>query len=548
MITGIQSDGQRIREWEKYISFLNTSRYSLQVLGSALFPSKRIPKKESISVQTLNYQLYPFQQKILEKINSGTLIVGLPTGLGKTYLAGAYIHRMTSRSPSRVAFITPSVPLGIQQTIFARKQLNLENAYFISGSVPPERRKELMVWNAGYVVTTPQTLYNDFLSRYENEIRRAKEEDDPVGHLRDVFEADGFRFPYDLMIADECHGYIGDTDGYAILVSAKASGVKILALSATPQLHSPKRLRELRKVFETIESVSIEDPEVKQQMPSREISILRTPANPRLIAIYRELYNISKELQNRIANIYGTQHARGYCKAHGLCVCLIALKIMRVRVVEDGASSVSGYGIWKMRELRRPIRDLGFKSVLEAYSELLALHPNHKISAALQLLDSEQFKKAIVFMESVEGAKELGGILQRERGIEDVAVLVGKGYMKMEEQASALMQFRERASILVCTSIGEEGLDIPSADIEIWVDPPSNPKKWIQRFGRVLRRADGKSVAKIFALVTPGTHERNKLVGVMRKVEKTYGFTQRVSESELPHKAPESQTRLTMFH
>ncbi|MEM4657618.1 MAG: helicase-related protein [Candidatus Methanosuratincola sp.] len=533
--------------WEEYLSFLNTSRYSLQVLSSTLFPSERIPDKERVSVRSLNYQLYPFQQKILQKISSGTLIVGLPTGLGKTYLAGAYIHRMTSENPSRVAFLTPSVPLGVQQTIFARKQLNLGNAYFISGSIPPERRRGLMVWNAGYVVTTPQTLYNDFLSKYEGEIRQAKAYGDPVGYLREVFESDGFRFPYDILVADECHGYIGETDGYSILVSAKASGAKILALSATPQLHSPKRLGELRKVFETIESVSIEDPEVKQQMPNREITILRVPASQRLMAIYRELYIASKEVQDRVANIYGSAHARGYCRAHGLCVCLIALRMMRIRIVEDGASSISGYGIWKMRELRRPARSLGGKSVLEAYEELIALQPNHKISAALQMLDSERFSKAIVFMESVEGAKEMGGILHRVRGIEDVAVLVGKGDMTMEEQASALMQFRERASVLVCTSIGEEGLDIPSADIEIWVDPPSNPKKWIQRFGRVLRKSEGKSAARIFALVTPGTHERNKLFGVMRKVEKVYGFTQRVSEAELPREVPKSQTRLTMF-
>ncbi len=534
-------------EWEGYLSFLNRSRYSLQVLSESLSPSKRIPKKENVSVQKLNYHLYPFQQKILDRINNGALVVGLPTGLGKTYLAGAYIHRETATRPSRVAFLTPSVPLGVQQTIFARKQLNIENAYFISGNLSPEKRRELMVWNAGYIVTTPQTLYNDFLSRYESEIRMAKGGEDPVGYLSEFFRSEGFRFPYEIVIADECHGYIGETEGYSILVSAKASGAKILALSATPQLHSPKRLGELRKVFESIEPVSIEEPEIKQQMPSREISILRVPASPRLIAIYRQLYSVSKEVQERVASIYGTAHARGYCREHGLCICLIALKMMRTRIIEDGASSVSGYGIWKMRELRRPARELGGKSVLEAYRELLAMEPNHKISAAIRILDAERFKKAIIFMESVEGAKEIGRMLHRTRGMEEVAVLVGKGCMTMEEQASALMQFRERSSILVCTSIGEEGLDVPSADIEIWIDPPSNPKKWIQRFGRVLRRSEGKSVAKIYTIVTPGTHESNKLVGVMRKVERVYGFTQRVTETDLPKEGPKSQSRLTMF-
>ncbi|MEJ5293400.1 MAG: helicase-related protein [Candidatus Methanosuratincola sp.] len=533
--------------WEEYRGYLNRSQYSLQLLSSSLSPSRRIPEPENVSVTKLNYQLYPFQERVLERIQSGTLVVGLPTGLGKTYLAGAYLHRETAGRPSRILFLTPSVPLGVQQTLFARRQLNLENAFFVSGSISPERRRELGVWNAGFVVTTPQTFYNDFLSVYEAEIREAKKGDDPVGHLSKALKREGFVFPYGIVIADECHGYIGETDGYAVLVSAKASGARILALSATPQLHSPKRFEELRKVFDSIESVSIEDPVIRQHMPSREISVYKVPANEKLMVVYKQLYTIARSLQERIAQLYGPAHARGYCRKHGLCICLIALRMMRTRIVEDGASSVSKYGIWRMKELREPVKECGGRSVLDLYRELLRVQPNHKIAAAIRLLDAEMFRKAIVFVESVEAAKEIGCRLQRERGVEEVAVLVGKGGMSMEEQASALMHFRERAGILVCTSIGEEGLDIPSADIEIWIDPPSNPKKWIQRFGRILRRSEGKAVAKTYVLVTPGTHERNKFVGVMRKVEKVYGFTQKVVEAELPKKLPKEQSRLTMF-
>ncbi|MDI9644527.1 MAG: helicase-related protein [Candidatus Verstraetearchaeota archaeon] len=541
----VQEGGKEVHGWEGYLSFLKRSCYSLQAFGSCLSPSRKIAEREKISVERLNYELYPFQQKILEKMSGSTLVVGLPTGLGKTYLAGAYVHKLTCRNPSRVAFLTPSLPLGVQQTLFARKQLNLANAYFISGSIPPERRRELMVWNAGYVVTTPQTLYNDLLSGYEDEIERAKATEDPVKSLSEVFMSEGFKFPYDILIADECHGYIGETDGYSILISAKASGCKILALSATPQLHAPKRFSELRKVFEVVETISIDDPMIKGQMPEREIFLYQVPVDSTLLAVYRELYNVTKELQQKVSRLYGTAHARGYCREHGLCVCLIALRIMRTRIVEDGASSVSKYGIWSMRELR--IARAGGKSVLQLYQECLRKQPNHKISAALRLLSVERFKKAIVFVESVEAAKEIGEILHKERGFEDVAVLVGKGDMSMEDQASALLQFREGASVLICTSIGEEGLDVPTADIEIWIDPPSNPKKWIQRFGRILRKSDGKAVARICALVTPMTHEKRKLTGVLRKVEKVYGFTQKVMDAELPRETAKSQSRLTWF-
>lgn len=86
------------------------------------------------------------------------------------------------------------------------------------------------------------------------------------------------------------------------------------------------------------------------------------------------------------------------------------------------------------------------------------------------------FEEAIVFVESVKAAKQLGTILHEKYGMENVAVLVGKGSMSMEQQALALLQFKDTAKILICTSVGEEGLDVPTADIEIWMEPPSNPK------------------------------------------------------------------------
>jgi len=244
---------------------------------------------------------------------------------------------------------------------------------------------------------------------------------------------------------------------------------------------------------------------------------------------------------------YGPQHARGFCNRHPLCILLISLRMMRSRLVEDGASSVLRYGSWKLSELNRPLKELDGKTIHEFYREATKISFNHKLTAALKILEGERFKKAIVFVESVEAAKQLGGVLHGKRGMDDVAVLVGKGGMAMEQQASALLQFREKASILVCTSIGEEGLDIPSADIEIWIDPPSNPKKWIQRFGRILRQSEGKKVAKTYALITRKTHEQNKLLRVKSKVEKVYGFTQQLAEEKLPEAIPKNQKTLTQF-
>ncbi len=531
--------------WKKYLNFLDSSPYSTNLLASNLAPPGRIETEQRVTVARMNYSLFPFQQRILERIRGDALVVGLPTGLGKTYLAGAFIARESSRESKRVLFLTPSVPLGVQQTLFARRMLNIETAYFISGSIPPEKRKELRVWNSGYVVTTPQTFYNDYLADHELKIREAKSSVDSVEELKRLFGS--FSFPFDILIADECHGYIGETDGYSILLSAKACSARILALSATPQLHSPGRLAELKRIFGQIEVFSIDDPDIKSFIPERSITLVRVHVPKKLLTVYDQLARVIKLYRERVKGAYGSQHLRGYCNKHPLCLCLLALRIMRTRIVEDGASSVLNYGIWQVRELRQGLKELGGKSIYEVYRDTLKSTFNHKFRATKEILSRKGFEKAIVFVESVEGAKQLGTILHRTYGMEDVAVLVGKGSMSMEQQASALLQFKEKAMILVCTSIGEEGLDIPVADLEVWMDPPSNPKKWIQRFGRILRQSGKKKVANIYALVGMMTHERRKLLSVMRMVERVYGFTQQVSEEDLVGMLEKGQKEITHY-
>ncbi|MEM0232313.1 MAG: helicase-related protein, partial [Candidatus Methanomethyliaceae archaeon] len=173
--------------------------------------------------------------------------------------------------------------------------------------------------------------------------------------------------------------------------------------------------------------------------------------------------------------------------------------------------------IWKLKEL---------KDIYKIYKEIS--NSNHKFSSIYEILEWEKYEKAIIFIESVIAAKQLGLLLQEKYGIDNVAILVGKGEMNMNQQTSALIQFKERAKILVTTSIGEEGLDIPTADLEIWIDPPSNPKKWIQRFGRILRQTKKDKIAKIYTILTMKTHEKRKFFGVMRKVENIYKFTHEI--------------------
>jgi len=532
--------------WKEYLNFLDNSQFSVDMHLKSIHPSEPIVNKENFNVEKLSYKLWSFQERILQRIIGNTLILGLPTGLGKTYIAGAYLKEASKVKPIRALFLTPSIPLGVQQTLFIRNQLNLKS-YFISGGVSPAERKRLNVWNHGFIVATPQTVVNDLLSSFKSLFNIAKKRENPVGLLQEAFHEVNFNFPFDIVIADECQGYIGETDGYSILLTAKACKSQILALSATPQIHAPHRLDELKKVFDNIETISIEDPDIRERIPERILRLVRIMPSNDLLRVYTLLGKVVSNYEKRVDAIYGSNHGRTFCNRHPLCVRLLGLRMMKMRLVEDGASSVIRYGSWKVKDLHLPQMELGGISIYDLYKKAFKENFNHKLQVAIQILDNELYDKAIVFIESVQAAKQLGTILHKKYGLEDVAVLVGKGNMNMEQQASSLFQFKERAKILVSTSVGEEGLDVPTADIEVWTGPPSNPKKWIQRFGRILRQPGDKEFATTYALVTMRTHEKNKLLRVKKKTEKIYGFTQKLVVKPYSRPFQKGQSNLTQF-
>lgn len=67
--------------------------------------------------------------------------------------------------------------------------------------------------------------------------------------------------------------------------------------------------------------------------------------------------------------------------------------------------------------------------------------------------------------------------------------------MNQKMQKEVIHNFKKgEYNVLVCTSIGEEGLDIGEVDLIICYDTTSSPIKNIQRMGRTGRKRDGKIV------------------------------------------------------
>ncbi|SCU94659.1 LAME_0F08504g1_1 [Lachancea meyersii CBS 8951] len=93
--------------------------------------------------------------------------------------------------------------------------------------------------------------------------------------------------------------------------------------------------------------------------------------------------------------------------------------------------------------------------------------------------------------------------------------------MNQRQQKDVLHKFKTGLyNVLVCTSIGEEGLDIGEVDLIICYDATGSPIKNIQRMGRTGRKRDGKIVlllsgseSKKFAQAMEDYAELQRIVG-----------------------------------
>ncbi|MGC9117771.1 MAG: DEAD/DEAH box helicase [Thermoproteus sp.] len=60
---------------------------------------------------------------------------------------------------------------------------------------------------------------------------------------------------------------------------------------------------------------------------------------------------------------------------------------------------------------------------------------------------------------------------------------------------------------MVTTTVLDEGVDVPDADVAVIVSGSGSKRQMLQRVGRVVRKAPGKSVARVYELIARGTIE-----------------------------------------
>ncbi len=138
-----------------------------------------------------------------------------------------------------------------------------------------------------------------------------------------------------------------------------------------------------------------------------------------------------------------------------------------------------------------------------------------KVEKVKEIVEKERGSKIIVFAHYVDLARKIA---------EEVGGLLLTGDVEVSERERILKTFREsREGVLVVTTVGDEGLNIPDAAVGILVAGTSSPREFVQRLGRLLRPGPGK-VARLYEVITRGTAEelharRRKDLSAVKELE-----------------------------
>ncbi|MEL9989777.1 MAG: DEAD/DEAH box helicase [Thermoproteus sp.] len=134
----------------------------------------------------------------------------------------------------------------------------------------------------------------------------------------------------------------------------------------------------------------------------------------------------------------------------------------------------------------------------------IAAQASAKIPLAVEIVKKEVSagRKVLVFTQFLEQANAIYGELRKESIRAELIT------SEERDREAAFSRFLTGAvKVVVTTTVLDEGVDVPDADVAVVVSGSGSKRQMLQRVGRVVRKAPGKSRARVYELVTRGTIE-----------------------------------------
>ncbi|KAJ5170910.1 uncharacterized protein N7500_003693 [Penicillium coprophilum] len=503
------------------------------------------PTQHKLVKDTLDTWLYPtnlgktrdYQFNITQAGLFHNLLVALPTGLGKTFIAATImLNWFRWTKDSQIIFVAPTKPLVSQQVSACLDIAGIprsESTMLTGGASPGIRAEE---WKSKRVFfMTPQTLINDLKTGIADPKRVV------------------------LLVVDEAHRATG---AYAYVEVVKFlrrfnNSFRVLALTATPG----STVESVQAVIDGLDIARVEirtenSIDIREYVHARNIEIetfensdemvfcmdlmsaalqplldqLRTlnaywGRDPMGLTAYgltvaRQQWmqsdagrNANFGLKGKVNSIFtvlaSLAHAIDLLKFHGI--------VPFYRHVIHFKSSSEGQKGGGGKYQKQVVQDESFKKLLnhlEPWSKnpefighpkleyLKSVILNHFMDRGegKELPDgtSQPATRVMIFVHFRDSAEEVTRVLKRYEPMIRPHVFVGQSSAKGSEgmdqktQLRIIEDFKKGTyNTIVATSIGEEGLDIGEVDLIVCYDSSASPIRMLQRMGRTGRKRAG---------------------------------------------------------
>ena len=489
-----------------------------------------------------------YQYSIVAKGLYHNLLVALPTGLGKTFIAATVmLNWFRWTTTAQMIFVAPTRPLVSQQVKACFEIAGIPRAAttMLTGNTPPGVRAE--EWQSKRVFfMTPQTLINDLKSGMC----------DPKKVV--------------LLVVDEAHRATGNYAYVEVVKFLKRfnTSFRVLALTATPGA-------SIETVQEVIDGLGIsrieirteESLDIRQYVHSRNVDTIIFENSDELVMIM-DLF--SKAIQPILDKLTGMN---AYWNKDPMALTPYGCNQARISWMQSDAGRKASFGLKGMvntifsllASLSHGTELLKFHGIGPFFQKVLAFRGEALAAGEKgskykkQIIESEPFQQMITrvhswvnnadfvghpkleYLQSVvmnhfldagdgrgatdpsrtrvmvfahyrDSAEEIARVLGRNEPMIRPHVFVGQANSKNSEgmdqptQLAVIKKFQDGIyNTLVATSIGEEGLDIGQVDLIVCYDASASPIRMLQRMGRTGRKRAGNIVVTLMS----GKEENN---------------------------------------
>ena len=484
-----------------------------------------------------------YQLSALDHCLSASTLLVLPTGMGKTPIEVMALAERLKQPGGRGIMLAPTNALVNQHLSDMRALLNLpekQEIVALTGSISPKKRRD--IWEAAtIVIATPQVVRNDVQNG--------------LTHLSDVA----------LLIIDEAHRANGNHAMAQVgdLFAEQHPDGLVLAATASPG-HIEAEINEVCERLR-IENIHVRPPgdallapyatglevnDVVVEVPD-ELRLLANPLQLWLSRIVERLRRLGfytrqghvtagglQEAQRRISASISKGESFGYraAKENGIAMRLnhliSSILCQGVAATRETLSRIGQGGQDEKKSAREFAADPRIVQLKDTLAEMNEIHSKVTMVRRMvrrQLKESPD-SRIIVFANFRDTVDEISRVLtdvenavpQRFVG---QASRDGSSGMSQKMQLESLDTFRSgEANVLVATSVGEEGLDVPNADLVIFYEPVGSEIRTIQRRGRTGRQRAGT----VHVLIAKDTRDEGARASAKHREQRMFRSIQQV--------------------